>query len=77
MKIILNDLLNKYNKSQYWLSKETGIAVSTLNRLCNNRTTSIQFSVLERICVALNCSPNDIFKLDLDDDSKMDIVEVI
>ena len=60
MKIILNDTLKSKSKSQYWLHKETGIAASTLNNLCNNKTTSIQFSVLDKICDALNCEITDI-----------------
>lgn len=60
MKVILNDTLVSMSKSQYWLSKETGIAASTLNNLCNNKTTGIQFSVLDKICDALNCDVCDI-----------------
>lgn len=60
MQIILNDTLKKKNCSQYKLSKMTGISASTLNNLCNNKTTSIQFSVLDKICEALNCEVSDI-----------------
>ncbi len=60
MKVILNETLEKMGKSQYWLAKETGIAASTLNKLCNNKTTSIQFSLLQKICDALNCDISDI-----------------
>lgn len=60
MKIILNDTLKTKNISQYKLSKDTGIAASTLNNLCNGKTTSIQFSVLDKICDALNCEVSDI-----------------
>ena len=60
MKIILNDTLAKKGKSQYWLAKETGIAASTINNLCNNKTTSIQFSLLQKICDALDCDVSDI-----------------
>lgn len=60
MKVILNDTLEKMGKSQYWLAKETGIAASTINNLCNNKTTSIQFSLLQKICDALNCNVSDI-----------------
>ncbi len=62
MKIILNDTLKKMNKSQYWLSKETGISASAINNLCNNKTTSIQFSVIQKICDALNCDVSDIMQ---------------
>ncbi len=62
MEVILNKTLKSKNKSQYWLSKETVIAASTLNNLCNNKTTSVQFSVLDKICNALDCEVSDILK---------------
>ena len=61
--IILNDTLNIMNKSQYWLAKETGIAASTINNLCNNKTTRIDFHTIELICDTLNCNLSDIFQI--------------
>lgn len=60
MKIILNDTLKQKGKSQYWLANQTGIAASTLNNLCNNKTSGVQFSVLDKICIALDCDVSDI-----------------
>lgn len=62
MKIILNDTLKQKGKSQYWLAQKTGVAASTLNNLCNNKTSSVQFSVLDKICNALDCDITDILK---------------
>lgn len=70
MQIILNATLKSKNKSQYWLSKQTGIAKSTLNNLCNNKTSSIQFSVLDKICDTLNCEVSDILLHDKNNISK-------
>ena len=60
MKIILNKTLKEKNISQYKLAKETGIAASTLSNLCNNKTSSVQFSVLDKICEVLDCEVSDI-----------------
>ena len=60
MKIVLNETLKSKSKSQYWLSQQTGIAASTLNNLCNGKTTAIQFSVLDKICDVLECDVCDI-----------------
>lgn len=60
MKIILKQTLESKNRSIYWLAKETGIAASTLSNIANNKTSSIQFSVLDKICDALNCNVTDI-----------------
>ena len=45
MQIKLREVLDKKNKSIYQLNKETGIASSTLSRICNNKTSSIEFSI--------------------------------
>lgn len=60
MKVILNQTLKTKKISQYKLAKATGIAFSTLNNLCNNKTSSIQFSVLDKICDAIDCEVADI-----------------
>lgn len=60
MKVILSDTLKSKGISQYKLSKITGITAGNLNNLCNNKTTSIQFSILDKICEALNCEVSDI-----------------
>jgi len=64
MKIILKDTLDILGKSQYWLSKETGITFPTINNLCKNKTTKIDFTTLEKICKALNCEITDVITLD-------------
>ena len=62
MIIKLREMLDQKNKSIYWLNKETGIASSTLSRICNNKTISIEFSVLDKICDALDCNVSDILE---------------
>lgn len=62
MIIKLREALDQRNKSIYWLNKQTGIASSTLSRICNNKTSSIEFSVLDKICDALNCEVSDILE---------------
>lgn len=67
MKIILNETLKKMSVSQYKLSQQTGIAASTLNNLCNGKTTRIEFAVLDKICEALNCNVDSILTHDKGD----------
>lgn len=62
MLIKLREVLDKQNKSIYWLHNQTGIAQSTLSRICNNKTSSIEFSVLDKICNALDCEVSDILE---------------
>ena len=64
MKVILQDTLKKKGISQYKLAKLTGIAASTINKLCNNQTTSIDFNTLQKICITLDCEPSDVLELE-------------
>lgn len=62
MIIKLDKTLESKNKSIYWLSKETGIAASTISNLCNNKTSGIRFSVLDKICDTLDCEISDVLE---------------
>ena len=64
MKVILKETLSKKGMSQYKLAQLTGIAASTINKLCNNQTTSIDFNTLQKICITLNCEPSDVLELE-------------
>jgi putative transcriptional regulator len=64
MKITIDDVLNKRGKTRYWLAEEIGMRHHNLTKICNDRTSSISFDVLERICRALQCTPSDIIKID-------------
>ena len=68
MKVILKETLEKQGKSQYWLAKETGISQSTLSNLCANKTSKIDFLVLQKICNALDCDITDIISVKESDD---------
>ena len=68
MKVILKETLEKQGKSQYWLAKETGIAQSTLSNLCANKTSKIDFLVLQKICNALDCDITVIISVKESDD---------
>lgn len=67
MKINIDEILKQQNKTRYWLSRKINFTYPNLMRLCNNETESIKFEVLENICKALNCTPNDILIVEKDD----------
>lgn len=64
IKLNLDKLLKEKKKSKYWLSKETSISQGNINKMCRNETTAIKFDVLLRILLALECEPNDIFRIE-------------
>lgn len=56
----LDEMLEKRQKSAYWLSQETGISESMLWRIRHGKTNGVQWSTLNRICDALGCEPGDL-----------------
>ena len=62
MKLKLKELLETKGKSVYWLKHETNISHATIYKMVNNETKMISFENLEKICEALNCTPNDVFE---------------
>ena len=64
MKIIIDDILKSKDKTRYWLSHITGYAYPNLCKLWNNETESVRFDNLEKICIALECTLDDIILID-------------
>lgn len=57
----VKEILEEQGKTAYWLSKQTGISPNNIGKICNGETTTIRFDTLEKICIALDCSFNDMF----------------
>ena len=62
MEIRLRERLE--GRSIYWLAKQTGIDKTCLKNLCENKSESISFNTLVKICQCLKCKPNDILEVD-------------
>lgn len=64
MRINLKEILLSQGKTQVWLHKKTGISENTISLMVNNASKGIQFDTLEKICEALNVTPNDLIGLE-------------
>ena len=64
-KLDILPLLEQQGKTKYWLYKQLGMSYQNFNRMVNNETKSIRYENIEAICQLLDCTPNDIIKLDL------------
>ena len=64
MKVNIDALLEQRKRSRYWLSKEINVAYTTIKKLADNKTESVNFEILENICFALDCTPNDLLKME-------------
>ncbi|MCI6329549.1 MAG: helix-turn-helix transcriptional regulator [Erysipelotrichaceae bacterium] len=56
----------KINKNE--LHKITGLSTSTINKLKNNENVNV--SVIEKICLSLNCSIEDIMSITNEEEDK-------
>lgn len=59
-------LLEKKGKSKYWLYKQLGMSYQNFSRMINNETKSIKYERMEALCQILECTPNDLFELDME-----------
>ena len=60
--IKLEKLLESKNKSLYWLAQEAELSYPTIHRLVNDKTTSIAFDTLDKICRSLKCEVGDVIE---------------
>ena len=63
IRLRIDEILEQRGKSAYWLSKEAGIAETSLHRMRHQKTGGIRWSTLSRLCKALDCQPGDLIVL--------------
>lgn len=56
----INTMLEQRGRSCYWLAKQCNVSQNNMSKICNGETISIKFEILEKICKALECTPNDL-----------------
>lgn len=61
-------LLEAKGKSKYWLYKQLGMSYQNFSRMIQNETKSIKYDRIEALCQILECTPNELFQLDLEQD---------
>ena len=57
----LKYLLEKNNRSKYWLVKTINSNYDTVNKLVKNETTKISFDVINRLSDEFDCDMNTLF----------------
>lgn len=62
IKFTLDHILEKEQKTRYWLSKQTGIDNNTLSKIFNNSAKQIKLETLNKIIIALKCQIQDIIE---------------
>lgn len=57
------ELLEKNNKTKYWLYKQLGMSYQNFSKMINNQTKSIKYENIETMCLLFNCTPNELFEI--------------
>lgn len=60
-KLNLKNLLDAKGKTQYWLSKQTGISANNVSKIYNGETVNIRLDTINKLCEALGCTPCELF----------------
>lgn len=66
IKVKLKEILEEKQISIHKLSKRTRISASNLSKIIKQETQSIRYNHLERICISLELTPNDILEIQPD-----------
>ena len=67
VKLGILHLLEQKGKSKYWLYKQMGgMSYQNFNKMANGQTKGSRFETLEILCQVLECTPNDLFVVDLE-----------
>lgn len=64
VKVKLQEILDKEERSLNWVSLKTGISYSTLHKFCNNKTTSVSYELLCKLSKLFNCQISDLLEID-------------
>ncbi len=64
VKLNVLELLEKRQKSKYWLYMQLGMSYQNFNNMVNNKTKSIRYETLEALCQIFECTPNELFIFD-------------
>lgn len=60
----VKELLKKKRKTKYWLVQNMHSDYKTISDMMDNKTRGIKFETIEKLCILLDCTPNDIFKIE-------------
>lgn len=60
IKLNVLSLLEKNNKTKYWLYKQLGMSYQNFSKMINNQTKSIRYENIETMCQLFNCTPNEL-----------------
>ena len=63
IKLNVLELLEKKGKTKYWLYKQMGMSYQNFTKMIRNETKSIRYENIETLCLLLECTPNELFRI--------------
>ena len=66
VRINIENLLKKKNKSKYCLCQNMNITYRNLNRVIHGETSSISFKYIEDLCKFLDCTVDELIDIEKD-----------
>ena len=67
VKLNVKNLLKEKKKTKYWLfnmlNNVGNISYTNFNNHVENKTGSIKYSNIDKLCKILDCTPNDLFEI--------------
>ena len=67
VKVNIEKLLKENKRSKYWLCNQMEITMHNLNRVILGETKSISFKYIQDFCKYLDCTPSELFTIEIDD----------
>lgn len=64
IKLDITKQLKKSGMSRDSLAREIGVTYQTIDKIYKQKTTSVRFDILDKLCTALNCDIADILIMD-------------
>ncbi len=60
----LHEIMGRHRMKQTELAEVTGVSRHTIHLLYHDKWQQVGRDTIEKICLALNITPNDIFKIE-------------
>lgn len=63
------EILKEQGKTKYWLYKRMDMSYQNFNKMVTNKTKSIHYEKIQKLCDLLECSVGDLFKITEDEEN--------
>ena len=73
VKVNVGEILKEKKRSKYWLCNQMQITMHNLNKVILGETKSISFKYIHDFCKYLECTPNELFTVEIEENIEDDI----